>query len=627
MNRVALIVMPWASVRRGSIALGILQRALRRRRIPSDTYYLNLRLAARMNLQIYESVANLFLVGDWFFSQSLFGPYGDGETAHSLANTYADLVRGEGPNVLGFLARKRVDFDRIGRVIVPAFLEECLAEIPWERYAIAAFTSVYAQQVPVLTLARRLKDRFPGMKTVIGGANVAGPMGLETLRAFPWIDYAVDGEAEDTFPRLAAELLAGRVGKGIPGVSRRRNGEVVPCREQPAQVDLGRVPIPEYTPYFRQLEETGLAGKLPAYLQYESARGCWWGEKHQCTFCGMNALGLTFRTKPARRVLREIRALTRRHRCLNLDATDNVLHTGFFSDLFPRISEQGWNLDIFYEIRANLTRPQAVQMRRAGVRYIQIGIESLHTDLLRKMRKGTTALQNVQALKWCAEEGIFANWNLLYGFPGENRRHYEQILDTTLRISHLQAPAESARLVVQRHSAYFQDPARWGITDLSPKRLYHYIYPAERVRLPDIAYHFDYSANGAAADSDSYLRPVMEAALCWQQAFTRKQIVCQYRRGPGFLEITDNRPMAWGENRTRRQFQLTGLKAGLLEFCSPIRSFATIAAHAGTSPGGEVSKEDTRQALEEMVADRLMIAENGCYLSLPLPADQAGRQC
>ena len=47
-------------------------------------------------------------------------------------------------------------------------------------------------------------------------------------------------------------------------------------------------------------------------------------------------------------------------------------------------------------------------------------------DILRLMRKGVTAIQNIQTLKWCFEHDVEASWNILYGFPGERASQYDR---------------------------------------------------------------------------------------------------------------------------------------------------------------------------------------------------------
>src|SRR5262249_29657454 len=151
------------------------------------------------------------------------------------------------------------------------------------------------------------------------------------------------------------------------------------------------------------------------FLSFESARGCWWGEVAHCTFCGLNGATMAFRSKSAPRVLSEVLTLARKYRVLDLHAVDNILDHAYFEDLLPALAASGLDLSVFYEVKSNLKRHQLERLRDAGVDQIQPGIESLSTPILRLMRKGVTAWQNVRLLKWCAELGIDVLWNLLYG--------------------------------------------------------------------------------------------------------------------------------------------------------------------------------------------------------------------
>jgi hypothetical protein len=54
------------------------------------------------------------------------------------------------------------------------------------------------------------------------------------------------------------------------------------------------------------------------------------------------------------------------------------------------------------------------------------------------MRKGVTAIQNIQLLKLGRENKTVVAWNILYGFPGEKEEHYEETLQTIPLITHLE---------------------------------------------------------------------------------------------------------------------------------------------------------------------------------------------
>jgi hypothetical protein len=106
----------------------------------------------------------------------------------------------------------------------------------------------------------------------------------------------------------------------------------------------------------------------------------------------------------------------------HLQVVDNILDMRYFSDLLPALAEDERPWEIFYEVKANLSRAQVASLRAAGVTRIQPGIESFSDRLLKLMRKGTSGLRNVQLLKWCREHDVGVDWNIIYGFPGRHAR-------------------------------------------------------------------------------------------------------------------------------------------------------------------------------------------------------------
>jgi ribosomal peptide maturation radical SAM protein 1 len=614
-NKVALVSMPWASLRAGSIALGILKRVLRRSRISADIYYLNLLLAKRMNLHDYDTISQMHLIGDWLFSQHLFGEYGSRE----LNNSYFDVTGDNANGAKQWVASVPINLPAISKEIIPRFLDECFESVDWSQYSIVGFTSVFVQNVSSLLLSQRIKDRFPDIKIVLGGANVEGPMGLETLRAFEWIDYVVDGEAEENFPHLVRNIFSKKLYESVPGVSFRQANQIVCHQGRPPMTRMNRVPIPDYSDFFRQLEDSGLASRVPfTDVMFESARGCWWGEKSHCTFCGLNGQSMKFRSKSPRRVLREVFFQSRKYQRLDFEAVDNILDWRFFSNLLPQLAQKKTDMHFFFEVKSNLSKAQVNTLQEAGIRSIQPGIESLHTEVLTLMRKGVTAIQNIQLLKWCAEKEIDVVWNLLYGFPGENADHYRQILNTMTLIYHYQPPETVNRLMVQRFSPYFFDPDRLGIRNLKPLEFYSYIYP-DSVKLSEIAYSFDYCLPHHQQDPETYIGPVRERMHRWKQSFSEKKTFFRFRKGKNFIELLDNRPLP-NEDRSIRRTLLNDLKSIIFEFCDPAKSLREIYEHVKVRCMPKVQESDVMQILEEFVQRGFMYQEGKRYLNLALPA-------
>ena len=105
----------------------------------------------------------------------------------------------------------------------------------------------------------------------------------------PFIDYVFSGESENDLSRVSAQ--AGK--RGEPPAGRDHPGQ--PCD------DMDAVPTLEYDDYFEQraayLTPQDDAPSVRPQSLYETSRGCWWGEKQHCTFCGLNGEGMAFRSR------------------------------------------------------------------------------------------------------------------------------------------------------------------------------------------------------------------------------------------------------------------------------------------------------------------------------------------
>jgi ribosomal peptide maturation radical SAM protein 1 len=603
--RVALVSMPFASVRRGSIALGILKAALKRKKIQSDVHMLNLHFAKQTNLHTYESISETSLLGEWIFSQHLFGDHGTRE----LDNGWETLKK----DTLAFrrMVHRIPGLPEMIRRTVPQFLKECIDRIPWEHYDVVGFTSMFDQHLASALLAKMIKQRFPEVRIVFGGANVQGFMGQETLRAFDFIDAVVNGEGEEVFPMLVESLIQGKAEK-LPGVSLRIASQMLIDSEAPRMADLSRSPIPDYTDYFLELKASGLIGKESVFLPFEGSRGCWWGEKSHCTFCGLNGQLMKYRIKAPHQIFSELLFQSNKYGVRSFEATDTILREDAFNNLIPLLIEKRPGLEIFYEVKSNLSPKQIQMLQKAGIHAIQPGIESLHTEVLKLMRKGVSAIQNIQLLKCCRLQKISVAWNLLYGFPGETIEHYRQILKTVRLLTHLEPPERVARIIVQRFSPYHSTPQQFGIS-IRPDSRYRYIYPQNKVDIEKIAFLFDYTHSNHCSDPEPYVEPVKRVVRKWKEDFKQNEILLSWRRKRECVQIMDERPRFY-RRAGKENMQLQGLEAEVYAFCDTVRSIREIEAITD-----RIGPERASRILTKFVKRGWMFSENDHYLSLALP--------
>jgi ribosomal peptide maturation radical SAM protein 1 len=229
-------------------------------------------------------------------------------------------------------------------------------------------------------------------------------------------------------------------------------------------------------------------------LPYESSRGCWWGAKHHCTFCGLNALGIGYREKKPEKVLDEIGGLVATHPAATIVMVDNIMPFSYFETLIPELARRQPRLKLFYEQKANLSFARMQMLADAGVRWIQPGIEALDTSLLKLMRKGSSLRSNLDCLRFARGLAIHVSWNLLVDFPGDEDAPYEAMGRIVPYLFHLQPPSGVTPLSIERFSPYFDEAADFEIANIRPIADYELAFPG--ADLDRLAYHFvgDYAS-------------------------------------------------------------------------------------------------------------------------------------
>jgi ribosomal peptide maturation radical SAM protein 1 len=501
---ICLATMPWQAVDMPSLPLGLLKTVCRETGREAPTlYHGNVRwaefLLARTDGQItptdYIHVAEYGIfhgLGDFVFS----GVLHDDEFGRA---EFAEYVRSRGID-----PGRALDM----RPHAEEFVELAAAEILAGEPDLVGFSTTFMQNVPSLAVAARIKALAPSVLIVFGGGNCDGPMGAALHRNYSFVDYVVRGEGEDAFPALLRAIEQGRPPADVPGVCWWRDGVSVATAEQREPLPPARIPTPDYDDWFALVESSTIEGHIEPKLVLESARGCWWGEVHHCTFCGLNGSLMRFRSKPPDRVLREITEMVTRHRTLDVAMVDNIIDNHYFTDVLPDIAALDWDLRIHYEVKANLSPAQVEALRDARVAHVQPGIESLSTPVLKIMDKGVDAIRNIRTLRDCESAHLDTTWNLLFGFPGEKDEDYLPLMRQMPALVHLQPPSDLTPIQLERFSPNFDRP-ELGFPRRWPADMYHHVYDLPEAELADLVYLFDTDVAGIEGE----IVDVLEAAV------------------------------------------------------------------------------------------------------------------
>ncbi len=622
--------MPFAGFRHPSLALGLLKAVLRPLGAEVTIVDATLTFAEMISPDVYDAIAAWQaqdLLGERIFAPLHARPplptddeyersiLGGGEPAHDLPHF--------GKPPLTPVVRAGV---REARTRAADLLDACLAEIVDLRPHVVGFTTTFHQVCASLAVAQRVKEALPGAWTVLGGAGCRGEMGGELRRAFPFVDAVVDGEGERALP----DIVERRMRPG-PGGARPAGGDTASDEAAdehpggvgaesarlppaPAPVDLEALPYPDLGDYFLRLARSPLRGAFSPRVPMETSRGCWWGEKQRCTFCGQASEVLSYRRKSAARALAEMEHLRRAHPGCPFFFTDEIAPRGGFDELVAGLAAARPGFEIVYfEVRPDLRREHVRRLAAAGIRRLEVGIESLSSPVLELMRKGTTALHGVQFLKWAREEGLDVVWNVLWGVPGEDPKEYARMAAIVPLLTHLQAPNTVGELRLDRFSPMFEDPASFGITDVRPVPAYRFVYDLPGEALARLAYFFTFSCERARPVA-AYTEGLAAALAAWKDASPRAGL--WYADDGERLVIDDERPGRSSDELT----VLSGRhRAAYLaaDAASPAEALREAVSRDERRP---ISAAELTETLAPLVDQGLMLRDGDRYLSLAVRA-------
>jgi len=517
---VLLIVPAFHVLNYPSLAVHLLQACGREAGFRVRVLYVNILLAALIGEEAYAKICDApagSFAGERFFARCAFGLPPLGRRSRQMFRP--DWVIGPNkeweirPDFDCYDCKQPITLQELRRLerYAEGYVVGVARAVSERRYRIVGCTTIFEQTVASLALLSRIKNLSKDTLTILGGANCEGEMGHGIASLPSSVDYIFSGESEASFVKFVQAILAGR-----RPASRLIYGE--PCRNMDA------LPTPTYEEFYEQKRRFLPMSKVPTghtQIPYETSRGCWWGQKHQCTFCGLNGETMAFRQKSPDRVIRDLRTLLNAHPTRRVIMTDRTMPHIYFKTLLPRLAGKFPGVGIFYESRANLSLPQVLALKRAGIRCIQPGIESLSPRLLTLMRKGVQARQNLTLLRYARAVGINLDWNLLWGFPCDDVEVYEQTLAILPLLHHLQPPCAMMHLSIDRFSPYFSKPAEFGVRSIKPLAGVYDFLPKE-ADAERMAYHFTAEYPCGAHDHPEVIHKLWQEVARWQAAWSHK---------------------------------------------------------------------------------------------------------
>jgi radical SAM superfamily enzyme YgiQ (UPF0313 family) len=280
-------------------------------------------------------------------------------------------------------------------------------------------------------LMQRLKET--GALVLAGGAH-------PTIRPEESLDHGADlvvmGEGEVTL----AELCRYWEGSGpasladIPGLCFKDGGGSIQYTGRRARIkDLDNYPLPDIKSYdldlFRMPD-----GSIKAGNKVFMSRGC----PFQCTFCDKSVFGPEHVTRSAARIVDQIVHLQQEYGYdeMGLDDDNFMLNKNLARQVCHLILDRGIKVRWLVASHINTADQDLLRlMKEAGCFQVIYGAESGDNDTLKRIRKGYTREDIIEAVRLTHSLGLKIYINLMTGFPWETPHHVQNTIDLIEEIS------------------------------------------------------------------------------------------------------------------------------------------------------------------------------------------------
>jgi hopanoid biosynthesis associated radical SAM protein HpnJ len=285
------------------------------------------------------------------------------------------------------------------------------------------FTSTPGFHVDV-KMAEMMRDANPKLKVAFVGPPVTTEP-EKTLRASSAIDFVVRREFDYQIPAYAN----GKPLEEIPGVSFRKNGEVVHNPDASAIEDLDALPWVTKV-YKRVLDITryNVPFLLNPFIALYTSRGC----PALCTYClwPQTHSGHRWRLRSADDVANECRYA--------LEQFPQVKEIFFDDDTFNYRRERTIELcrklkplNFTWSCTSRVTTDYETlkAMKEAGCRLLIVGYESGDPQILKNIKKGATVEMAERFTANCKKLGLLVHGDFIIGLPGETRQSIRRTID------------------------------------------------------------------------------------------------------------------------------------------------------------------------------------------------------
>jgi ribosomal peptide maturation radical SAM protein 1 len=501
---ILIIVPPFGSIYDTALGPHILQSLARGKGYKTDILYLNMMLASVIGAEQYDNI--YFSPEFWMLSERLFA--GSAYGLPSLGKHAGSREGMSGNNPFHFDREPYLQTEHLCK----SFIDEVIPVIAGLDYKITGCSiSMMRQTNCGVALLKGIKNHSPETVTIIGGGSCKDEMAEGIASLSKAIDYIFPGESETSF----LDFLKGWSAQELPSRGIIRGSP-------PSHLDT--LPLADYDVFFKQYHHfLGEVNREKIRMWYETSRGCWWARESKCAFCSEHHK-ISYRQKSAAKAIDDLARIGRAYPDQLLSMSDIIMPQSYHGELLPVLSRKSEKSEkkgfpsLGYQMRASLDLEDLVNLKKAKVNAILPGIETFSTPLLKLMNKGITAMQNLLLLRNAVSVGIYVDWYLLWGFPGDRLSDYEEVLRILPLIRHLQPPRKLAHMVLMRYSPYLDQRQKYKITNVRPWPVFDNVYPGW-AGLEKLAVYYTGDYPCESHDNPEIIQEIDNQVVIWKKTW------------------------------------------------------------------------------------------------------------
>jgi hypothetical protein len=289
---------------------------------------------------------------------------------------------------------------------IEPFLQEYIQEVVDWAPTVIGFSTWVTNDSCTVWMAQQLRERIPGVKIIIGGANATQMKVSRTDVA----DHVVSGEGELLWIKLLENIDAGE--EPLPHLLIQDKNE---------KIDLDALPPADYSDMDISLYDT-------AGISCEFSRGC----IANCVYCNETVFW-KYRARQADRVLEEIETVYRDQGITAVWFIDSLLNgnlkqlRAFAEGMLEREIRLNWTG--YSRIDGKMEKEFWQLLKKSGATGFAFGVESGSQrvlDLMKKVCRVESIIKNFTDME---EIGLVNNFATFFtGFPGEEYTDWAQTM-------------------------------------------------------------------------------------------------------------------------------------------------------------------------------------------------------